>query len=178
VAERRYDVPSTVERVAAEDLYGEDLTGRGERQIEYVDVDLTESRSSAGAVFEQCVFRDVRFNAAEHTGAAFLNCAFVNCSLFGARFVDCKFVGSSFDRCSFDQLVVQRGDWSFVGLGGADLRGASFTDVRMREVDLASAAATARRWSGSTCPAPTSPRPASCGPTCAAATCPRSTPRP
>src|SRR5690349_1223205 len=51
VAERRYDVPSTVERVAAEDLYGEDLTGRGERQIEYVDVDLTESRSSAGAVF-------------------------------------------------------------------------------------------------------------------------------
>jgi uncharacterized protein YjbI with pentapeptide repeats len=32
--------------------------------------------------------------------------------------------------------LVDGGDWSFVGLAGADLRSASFIDVRMREADL------------------------------------------
>ena len=31
------------------------------------------------------------------------------------------------------------GDWSLVGLPGADLRSATFTDVRMREADLTGA---------------------------------------
>lgn len=29
------------------------------------------------------------------------------------------------------------GDWSFTSLAGADLRGAAFADIRMREADLA-----------------------------------------
>ncbi len=139
MADRRYDAPPTTERIAGEDLYGEDLTGRTGHGIEYVDVDLTESRSEGGTVFEECLFREVRFNAAEYTGAAFLNCLFVRCSLFGAVLTEGKFVGSSFERCGFDQLTVARGDWSFAGLAGADLRSASFTDVRMREVDLTQA---------------------------------------
>jgi fluoroquinolone resistance protein len=44
-----------------------------------------------------------------------------------------------FDRCTFNLLKVVGGDWSFVGLPGADLRTASFTGVRMREVDLVGA---------------------------------------
>jgi uncharacterized protein YjbI with pentapeptide repeats len=41
-----------------------------------------------------------------------------------------------FDGCTFGALRVEGGDWSFVGLPGADLRGSRFTGVRMREVDL------------------------------------------
>ena len=44
-----------------------------------------------------------------------------------------------FDRCSFGMMKVIEGDWSLVGLSGADLRSASFTHVRMREIDLTGA---------------------------------------
>ena len=54
-------------------------------------------------------------------------------------FTDCKFVGSMFDRCSFDVIRVTGGNWSFVGLPGADLRQAIFQGVRMREADLTGA---------------------------------------
>jgi uncharacterized protein YjbI with pentapeptide repeats len=82
------------------------------------------------------VFTNVRFNASEHRGAAFVNCVFERCNFFDARLTECKFVGSAFRDCAFDQLRVDGGDWSFVGLVEADLRRASFTGVRMREVDL------------------------------------------
>jgi uncharacterized protein YjbI with pentapeptide repeats len=36
-------------------------------------------------------------------------------------------------------MTVTGGDWSFVGLGGADLRTTVFRGVRMREVDLTGA---------------------------------------
>jgi uncharacterized protein YjbI with pentapeptide repeats len=82
------------------------------------------------------VFRNVRFNASEHRGAAFINCVFERCNFFDARLTECKLVGSVFESCAFDQLRVEGGDWSFVGLAGADLRRVSFTGVRMREADL------------------------------------------
>ncbi|HWB35028.1 MAG TPA: pentapeptide repeat-containing protein [Rugosimonospora sp.] len=129
----------TGERVVGEDWYGLDLSGQAHSGTTFVDLDLTESTSGAGLAFEDCVFHNAKFNAAEHTGAAFVNCTFAGCAFFAAVLVDCKFVGSSFDRCTFDQLVVRGGDWSFAGLPGADLRSASFTDVRMREVDLGGA---------------------------------------
>jgi uncharacterized protein YjbI with pentapeptide repeats len=44
-----------------------------------------------------------------------------------------------FDGRTYDLLKVKGGDWSFTGLPGADLRRASFTDVRMRESDLTGA---------------------------------------
>ena len=50
-----------------------------------------------------------------------------------------KLVGGLFDACTYDLLKVKGGDWSFTGLPGADLRRASFTDVRMREADLTGA---------------------------------------
>jgi uncharacterized protein YjbI with pentapeptide repeats len=131
--------PVTTERVVGEDWYGLDLSSRTAARVAYSGVDLTETTSDAGLTFEECVFFDSQFNASTHTGAAFLNCAFTGCSFFGARFVECKFVGSKFDRCTYDQLVVERGDWSFVGLSAADLHSASFTDVRMREADLSAA---------------------------------------
>jgi uncharacterized protein YjbI with pentapeptide repeats len=48
-------------------------------------------------------------------------------------------MGSMFERCSFGALTAQGGDWSFVGLPGADLRRATLTDLRMREADLTGA---------------------------------------
>lgn len=131
--------PATTDRVVGEDWYGLDLTGRTASAVGYSGLDLTETTSTAGLTFEACVFRDVRFNAAEHAGAAFLNCAFTGCTFFAAKFVECKFVGSTFQRCTFDRLVVEHGDWSFTGLAGADLHSASFTGVRMREADLGGA---------------------------------------
>jgi fluoroquinolone resistance protein len=138
VAERRHGSPTapTTSTVSGEDLYGEDLTGRVESRVLYRDVDLTESTSTSGLVFDECVFRDVRFNASSHAGAAFTNCTFHTCTFFGAEFADCKLVGAMFDRCTLERLTVTRGDWSFAGLPGADLRSASFTEVRMREIDL------------------------------------------
>jgi len=138
MAERKYGLKAapTEQTVAGEDLYGEDLTGRVDSRVLFADVDLTESTSSAGSVFDECVFRNVRFNAAVLQGAAFTNCTFERCNFFDATFADCKLVGSMFDRCAYDRLTVTGGDWSFVGLPGADLRSASFAGVRMREADL------------------------------------------
>src|SRR5688500_1177428 len=123
MADRRHRLPPrpTTRTVTGDDLYGEDLTGHSEARVLYIDVDLTESTSTAGLVFDECTFRDVRFNASAHRGAAFTNCTFERCNFFGASFTDCKLVGSVFEHCSFDQLRVVSGDWSFVGLAGADL---------------------------------------------------------
>ena len=41
-----------------------------------------------------------------------------------------------FDDCTFDITKVEGGNWSFVGLPGADLHSATFTGVRLREADL------------------------------------------
>jgi uncharacterized protein YjbI with pentapeptide repeats len=139
------NAPETVESITGEDWYGEDITGLTRERIAFRDVDLTETTSTAGATFTDCVFREVRFNVSLHAGAAFANCYFANCSFFDASFTDCKFLGSTFERCTFDRLTVSGGDWSFVGLAGADLRTASFQSVRMREADL-----TAARCDGAT----------------------------
>jgi uncharacterized protein YjbI with pentapeptide repeats len=47
--------------------------------------------------------------------------------------------GSTFTDCTFGVTTVEGGDWSFVGLGGADLRGVRVTGTRMREADLSRA---------------------------------------
>ena len=60
-------------------------------------------------------------------------------ALSAATFTGCKFVGSFFDAGSVERLTVVEGDWSFVGLPGADLRRARFDGVRMREADLTGA---------------------------------------
>jgi fluoroquinolone resistance protein len=132
----RRPTPDTRARVADEDWALDDLTGRTESGVEYVRLDLAETTSSGGLVFEECVFRDVGFDLAEHTAAAFLNCVFVQCRLPNAVFRECKLVGSSFERCDTTGLRVEGGDWSFVSLTAADLRRASFDGVRMRECDL------------------------------------------
>ena len=122
-------------RVVGEDWYGRDLTGAEYRRVGFVDVDLTEA-TGHGAVFEDCTFAGVRFNASVHTEAAFVGCRFTRCSFFDARFERSKLVGSTFDGCEFDVLRVEGGNWSFVTLTSADLRSARITGTRMREADL------------------------------------------
>jgi fluoroquinolone resistance protein len=128
--------PEIVARVVGEDWSRDDLSGRSESHTEYVRLDLAETTSSGGLLFESCTFRDVGFDLAEHTAAAFLNCTFTGCQFIGTRLIGCKFLGSSFERCSFERMTVEGGDWSFVRLPGAGLRTATFDDVRMREADL------------------------------------------
>ena len=124
--------------VHGEDWYGRDLSGSRYARYSFLDTDWTEV-TTRGAVFEECTFAGVRFNASRHAGAAFTNCIFRGCTFFDTRFTDCKLVGSLFQRSTFTLFQVSGGDWSFVGLPGADLRQAVFEDVRMREVDLTAA---------------------------------------
>jgi fluoroquinolone resistance protein len=137
VAERKHGVPAPEPdtTVSGGDWYGKDISGEIHTRVAFIDLDLTEVEND-GAVFEECTFRRARFNASAHTDAAFLNCTFRNCNFFDARFTQCKLVGSMFDRCTFDIMKVVGGNWSLVGLPGADLRTASFSGVRMQEADL------------------------------------------
>jgi uncharacterized protein YjbI with pentapeptide repeats len=137
VAERRYGTPAPETRstVSGADWSGEDISGQTHTAVLFVDLDLTEAEND-GAVFNDCTFRRARFNLSVHANAAFVNCTFSNCNFFDARFTDCKLVGSMFDRCTFDVTKVVGGNWSLVGLPGADLRRATFSGVRMREADL------------------------------------------
>jgi fluoroquinolone resistance protein len=134
------------------DWYGEEFTERHYLRCTFLHLDLTEA-TSQGTVFEECVFGNVRFNASRHTDAAFLRCAFNRCNFFEAEFTGCKVTGSQFAECDLRPLRVTGGDWSFVGLPGADLRGTTFQGVRMREdavltgVDLSAAQLHGARFS-------------------------------
>lgn len=137
MAERKGGVPApeTHETVSGADWYGLDISGQIHTRVAFSDLNMTEVENQ-GAVFTECTFRGTRFNASIHTDAAFLNCTFTGCTFFNTRFIGCKLVGSMFDRCTFDIMRVTGGNWSLVGLPGADLRTAAFSDVRMQEADL------------------------------------------
>jgi uncharacterized protein YjbI with pentapeptide repeats len=113
-------------------------------RVAFVSVDLTAVVNRRG-VFTECHFRDCAFNASVHEDTAFVNSTFTRCRFFDTRFTRCKLVGAMFDRCSFELLECSGGDWSFVGMPGADLRAAVFRDLKMREADL-----TGVRFDGAT----------------------------
>jgi fluoroquinolone resistance protein len=121
-----------------DDWYAEDLADRRYLRCVFSHVDLTEA-TSRGAVFEECSFHNVRLNASRHLDSAFLRCEFKRCNLFEAEFTGCKLVGSSFHQSQLRPLRIIGGDWSFVALPGADLRGIAVTGARMREADLTGA---------------------------------------
>jgi uncharacterized protein YjbI with pentapeptide repeats len=130
--------PVEEETFRDEDWYGEDLADRTYTRCQFFHVDLTEAQSR-GAVFTECTFGNVLFNASRHADSAFLRCTFKRCNLFEAQFTGCKLIGSGFHESILRPLTVTGGDWSYAGLAGADLRGAQLRGVRMREVDLAGA---------------------------------------
>ena len=134
----REESPETRTTVRSSDWSGEDISGQSHSAVLFVDLDLTEAENTA-ASFEDCTFRGARFNVSIHRDAAFVNCTFSGCSFYNTQFTDCKFVGSVFDRCSFEGTVITGGNWSFVGLRGADLRTAEIRGVRLREADLSTA---------------------------------------
>jgi uncharacterized protein YjbI with pentapeptide repeats len=121
-----------------EDWYGEEMSDRAFAGCLFEDVDLTEA-ATARCVFTECTFGRVRFNASRHADSAFLRCTFTGCNLFEAQFTGCKLIGSAFQECDLRPLRVTGGDWSFVTLVDADLRGVILEEVRMREVDLSGA---------------------------------------
>lgn len=139
VADRRESAtPPTDITIRDRDWNGEAVRGEVHVNTAFLDCDLSEA-TTTGSVFTGCTFRNTRFNASAHQDTGFVNCAFVGCSFFSATLIRCKLVGSRFERCTFGMLKVIEGDWSLVGLRGADLRSASFRHVRMREVDLTGA---------------------------------------
>jgi len=140
VPDRAFGQPAaaTTSTVRADSWDSASIDRRSFESVLFVGIDLSDGEEH-GAVFRDCTFRGVRFHAATHRDAAFLNCTFVDCSFFDARFTGCKLVGSMFDRCRFGPTSVEGGDWSLVGLPGADLRQVAFRDLRMREADLTGA---------------------------------------
>jgi fluoroquinolone resistance protein len=137
VADRKDGVPTPVTEstIRSEDWYARDLVNGEFSNVDFIDVDMTELTSQS-TVFTDCTFRNVRFNVSTHSDSAFINCTFSRCNLFNATFSRCKMTGSVFDGCALDLLVVDGGNWGFVGLSRADLSSASFVGVKMREVDL------------------------------------------
>ncbi|MEV6406577.1 pentapeptide repeat-containing protein [Streptomyces bobili] len=131
-------IPDEALVVRDEDWYGRNLSGQSYTRYSFLDTDWTEVVNE-GAIFDECTFAGVRFNASRHTSAAFTNCTFKRCTFFDTQFTDCKLVGSLFQQSTFTLFEVSGGDWSFVGLPGADLRQAVFDRVRMREADLTAA---------------------------------------
>ena len=140
MADRKHgsSAPETTSTLTGADWTGQDLSGQTHARVLFVDLDLTEVQNT-GAVFTECTFRRARFNVSVHTDAAFVNCTFRSCTFFDVRLTECKLVGSTFDRCTFELTRVAGGNWSFVGLSGADLRRADFCGVRLREADLTGA---------------------------------------
>lgn len=130
--------PVTGRTFRDDDLYGEDFADRRYVECVFRHVDMTEA-TSRGAVFQECAFGNVRLNASRHVDSAFLRCVFERCDLFDAEFTGCKMIGSTFRETALRPLRIEGGDWSFVSLAGADLRGISVRGVRMREVDLTGA---------------------------------------
>ena len=78
MAERQYGAPApeTHAMVTGADWSGEDISRQNHTRILFVDLDMTEVRST-GAVFTECTFRRARFNASAHQSAAFVNCGVV-----------------------------------------------------------------------------------------------------
>lgn len=130
--------PPTTSSIEGSNWERRDISGESFESVKIGNVDLSEV-ASTGATFNACRFVDCRFGGVELTKCAFLNCTFVGCRFFDAKFAGCKFVGSMFDRCNFDNMHAEGGDWSFVGLPGADLSRATFKDLRMRDADLTGA---------------------------------------
>ncbi|MET9490386.1 pentapeptide repeat-containing protein [Nocardia sp. NPDC006630] len=140
MADRKYGEPAppTTSTIRGADWYGRTLRAEQYRRVEFLDVDMAEI-TTENTVFDECSFRGVAFNLSAHTNSGFLNCTFSACSFFDATFTSCKLTGSMFDGCTYSLLKASGGDWSFAGLPGADLRGTSFRELRMREVDLTGA---------------------------------------
>ena len=140
MAERRRgeSAPATESTVTKESWDGRDISGEEHTRVLFSDVDFTEV-VNRGATFTECIFRKVKLNCSVHTDSAFVNCTFSGCSFFDVKLTDCKLVGTKFDKCTFDLMEVRGGNWSHVGLPGADLRRASFQGVRLREADLTGA---------------------------------------
>ena len=146
MADRKHGIPAPVTTSVVDPLTWDPdaVSGSRHEAVLFTDVDFADVEDR-GASFNDCTFRGIRFNASTHVDAAFTNCTFVGCNFFDARLTRCKLVGSMFDRCTFDLMTVEGGDWSLVGMPGADLRKASFRGVRLREADL-----TGARFEGST----------------------------
>jgi uncharacterized protein YjbI with pentapeptide repeats len=146
VAERKHGLPPPPTTSTFDATSWGDRSFSGSRHVAvlFVGTDLSDVVEQR-ATFTDCTFRGVLFSGSSHVDAAFTNCTFTDCTFFDTRFTRCKLVGSMFDRCAFRLLMVDEGDWSFVGLPGADLRHATFDRTRMREADL-----TGARFDGAT----------------------------
>ena len=110
-------------------------------------------RSSTAVTFTECTFDGAELTNSLHRRSAFLNCSFVRVGLRGVTWDGCKMTGSTFWECRTQPMSINGGDWSYVSLGKANLRGLDHDrcPVGLKPIS----------------PAPTSPVPGSAMPTCA-----------
>lgn len=126
------------EDFAGVDWYGMELGDGRYVRCRFFDADLTEARTQ-NAIFEECDFSGARLNASRHRTSAFLRCTFSRASLFDATLDGCKLTGSEFASTRLRPLTVHGGDWSYVGLRGADLAGLDLSAVNLAYADLTEA---------------------------------------
>ena len=92
-----------------------------------------------GEVVEQGDLTGADLSSSTFTDCAFLSCRFERVRLAFSTWRGCKLTGSSFVRCDLRPLTVEGGDWSYVSLRQADLRGVSLAGLRLAEADLSDA---------------------------------------
>ncbi len=156
MAERMHGrpAPPTETTISSANWDSRDLTGENHENVLFVDVDMTEA-TGVGAVFTECTFRGCGSTRPPIPMPRSSTARSSDVVSSTPRSRGASSCGSMFDACTYDLLKVKGGDWSFTGLPGADLRRASFMDVRMREADLTGARCAERRSAGSTCRART-----------------------
>ena len=124
-----------MQQIKGEDWYAEELGAVRHVEVTFTDVDLSEA-TTAGAMFERCVFHNCRFNGSTHTDSAFIGCDFRRGDFFDATFVGCKMNGSVFDRCTLRPMTVTGGQWQGVTIRGTNLSALDLSGVDLREADL------------------------------------------
>lgn len=116
----------------------DELRGRRFAQCRFDDAQLLELRTT-DCEFVECDFSGAVLGSSVHERTAFLRCRFRRTQLFDASFLGCKLTGSHFAGCALRPLTVDGGDWSYVGMRGAELAGVDFAGVRLREADFTDA---------------------------------------
>jgi fluoroquinolone resistance protein len=138
-----------VAEVVDESFEGADLRGRTFEDTDFVrcrfDEAALEDAGSTAVTFTECTFDGAELTNSVHHRSAFLNCSFVRVGLRGVNWDGCKMTGSTFWECRTQPMSINGGDWSYVSLGEANLRGLDLTGVRLAEANLSGADLTGAR---------------------------------
>jgi len=129
--------------VVDESFEAADLRGRRMADTHFLRCTFDEAAMddavTTAVTFTDCTFDGAELTNSTHRHSAFLNCSFIRTGLRGVTWDGCKMTGSTFDDCRTHPMTVVGGDWSYVALGGANLRELDLSGVRLAEANLTGA---------------------------------------